>query len=69
VNITEWSQPPNEDVLTAKTLWPEVNKLYGHGSELSTCRANYDGSVLVSGCKSHMKATSALIFWSPLEFK
>ena len=69
VNITEWSQPPNEDVLTAKTLWPEVNKLYGHGSELSTCRASPDGTILVSACKSHMKATSALIFWSPMEYK
>ena len=69
IDITDWTHPPNEDILTTKTLWPEVNKLYGHGSELSTCRANPKGNVLVSACKSHMKATSALIFWSPLEFK
>lgn len=26
-----YGTPPSDALITAKSLWPEVNKLYGHG--------------------------------------
>ena len=62
------SSPP-EDFLSSMTLWPEVNKLYGHGYEISAMGCSSDGSVLVSTCKSQSKEHAALIFWDLKNYK
>lgn len=67
--INSFDENPSEDILNQKTLWPELNKLYGHGYELSTCTASCNGKLVVSACKSQRKETSCLIFWNPLEYK
>jgi elongator complex protein 2 len=33
-NENNYETPPNDDRLVKKTLWPELNKLYGHGYEI-----------------------------------
>jgi elongator complex protein 2 len=60
---------PTEDILVSTTLWPEVNKLYGHGYEISAVATNRDGTVLVSASKSLTKENAALIFWDLKNFK
>ncbi|KAL9625027.1 MAG: hypothetical protein Q9160_000756 [Pyrenula sp. 1 TL-2023] len=45
-------KPPLEDDLARKTLWPEHEKLYGHGYEISSVTASNDHSVIATACKS-----------------
>ena len=44
--------PPIEDHLQRHTLFPEVEKLYGHGYEIQALSATHDGSLIVSGCRA-----------------
>ncbi|GMM37519.1 Elongator subunit [Saccharomycopsis crataegensis] len=46
-------EPPLEDHLQRHTLWPEIEKLYGHGYELTTLDVSHDGKYIVSCCKSN----------------
>lgn len=44
--------PPLEDELARLTLFPEVEKLYGHGYELSCLACSPDGSLIASACRA-----------------
>jgi elongator complex protein 2 len=55
--------PPDEDFLTNNTLWPEANKLYGHGYEIISVAASHDGSILASGGKAQSEKHSKLFLW------
>jgi elongator complex protein 2 len=46
---------PFEETLSRHTLWPEIEKLYGHGYEISCLATSHDGHLVASACK----ATSA----------
>ncbi|TVY73321.1 Elongator complex protein [Lachnellula suecica] len=45
-------QPPPEEHLSRHTLWPEIEKLYGHGYEISCLAASHDGSLIATACKA-----------------
>ncbi|PGH14446.1 hypothetical protein AJ79_03089 [Helicocarpus griseus UAMH5409] len=45
-------QPPLEDHLSKYTLWPEHEKLYGHGYEISALATSHDGSLIATACKA-----------------
>lgn len=45
-------QPPSEEHLSRHTLWPEIEKLYGHGYEISCLAASHDGSLIATACKA-----------------
>lgn len=50
------------------TLWPEAQKLYGHGYEIYSLAARYDGVVLASACKATSPEHAAIILWYTLKF-
>ncbi|KAI0138408.1 WD domain-containing protein [Pestalotiopsis sp. NC0098] len=51
-SVLEIDHPPFEDSLSRHTLWPEMEKLYGHGYELSSLAVSHDGAVIASACKA-----------------
>ncbi|TID14880.1 hypothetical protein CANINC_004551 [Pichia inconspicua] len=52
--LVDLIQPPVEDVLQRHTLWPECEKLYGHGFEITTLDASKDRSIVSSACRSNV---------------
>ncbi|KAJ2902400.1 elongator protein 2 [Zalerion maritima] len=46
------SYPPHEDILSRHSLFPETEKLYGHGYEISCLSANSSGTLIASACKA-----------------
>ncbi|KAK6354128.1 hypothetical protein TWF730_008548 [Orbilia blumenaviensis] len=50
--IEKQAYPPFEDSLSRHTLWPEEEKLYGHGYEISTIGCSNAGDVIATACKA-----------------
>ncbi|MCJ1247191.1 hypothetical protein MMC30_004405 [Trapelia coarctata] len=48
----EIDHPPLEDLLSRHTLWPEREKLYGHGYEISAVAVSHDGTLVATACKA-----------------
>ncbi|XP_036888980.1 elongator complex protein 2 isoform X1 [Sturnira hondurensis] len=63
------TEPPTEDQLLQNTLWPEVQKLYGHGYELFCVACNNSKTLLASACKATKKEHAAIILWSTTSWK
>ena len=49
---TQVDRPPPEDQLARHTLWPEREKLYGHGYEISAVASSNDGTVIATSCRA-----------------
>ncbi|XP_044513787.1 elongator complex protein 2 isoform X6 [Gracilinanus agilis] len=62
-------EPPTEDHLLQNTLWPEVQKLYGHGYEIFCVACNNSNTVIASACKATKKEHAAIILWSTASWK
>ncbi|XP_077599517.1 elongator complex protein 2 [Stigmatopora nigra] len=61
VNMTE---PPPEDHLLQNTLWPEVQKLYGHGFEMFCLASDAGGTLVASACKASKAEHATVLLWS-----
>lgn len=46
------STAPIEDHLQRHTLFPEIEKLYGHGYEIQALTVSHDMQIIVSGCRA-----------------
>lgn len=51
--LSALEQPPLEDVLQRHTLFPEIEKLYGHGYEITTVATSKDKSLIATACRSN----------------
>uniref|UniRef100_A0AAX7T7V2 Elongator complex protein 2 n=1 Tax=Astatotilapia calliptera TaxID=8154 RepID=A0AAX7T7V2_ASTCA len=58
------NQPPPEDHLLQNTLWPEVQKLYGHGFEMFCLASDSSRTVVASACKASKAEHAAVLLWS-----
>lgn len=62
--------PPLEDILQRYTLFPEQEKLYGHGYEISSVAVSPNGSLIASACRSNTSRHSVIrVFNAAHEFK
>lgn len=51
--LDELNLPPLEDHLQRHTLWPEIEKLYGHGYEIVSVDTSPDKKIIASSCRSN----------------
>ena len=64
----DYKTPPVEDYIVKRTLWPELNKLYGHGYEIKALAVNSTGSLIASACKSQTTDHACIILWDPKKY-
>lgn len=53
-------RPPLEEFLSRRSLWPESEKLYGHGYEISCLATSHDSTLIATACRSTSKAHAVL---------
>ena len=61
--VIQVAEPPVEDVLMARTLWPEQQKLYGHVFEVFAVAASHRGDLAASACKAQEIKYADIIIW------
>jgi elongator complex protein 2 len=61
------TSPPLEDHLQRYTLFPEIEKLYGHGYEITCCATSPSGSLIASACKSNNARHSVIRIFNVAE--
>lgn len=63
IELMKVSEPPVEDVLMARTLWPEAQKMYGHVFEVFCVATSYKGDLGASACKAQEDKYAEIVIW------
>uniref|UniRef100_A0A8D8IJ78 Elongator complex protein 2 n=1 Tax=Culex pipiens TaxID=7175 RepID=A0A8D8IJ78_CULPI len=66
---TTMDAPPTEETLMQNTLWPEMQKLYGHGYEIYALAATSDGRWLASASRATSVEHAKILIWNTSTWK
>ncbi|XP_055626523.1 elongator complex protein 2 [Toxorhynchites rutilus septentrionalis] len=61
--------PPTEETLMQNTLWPEMQKLYGHGYEIYALAATSNGRFLASASRATSTEHAKILIWNTATWK
>ncbi|PRP86468.1 elongator complex protein 2 [Planoprotostelium fungivorum] len=61
--------PPLEEHLFQSTLWPEIQKLYGHPNEMVAVCSSRSGHLIASACKGSQPDESSIRVWDTKTWK
>eukprot|EP01130_Rhizamoeba_saxonica_P017342 TRINITY_DN8379_c0_g1_i1.p1 TRINITY_DN8379_c0_g1~~TRINITY_DN8379_c0_g1_i1.p1 ORF type:complete len:810 (-),score=215.16 TRINITY_DN8379_c0_g1_i1:48-2477(-) len=63
--------PPFEQQLRQRTLWAELQKLYGHGNNMYALCSNYKGNLIASSCIALVQSAEEAVvrFWDTTNWK
>ena len=64
LSASVFSSPPSDNELSQLSLWPEVEKLFGHGDEVRCLAASPDGRLLASACTAKTETAAAIVLHS-----
>ena len=67
--ILELVHPPLEDHLARHTLWPEKEKLYGHGYEISAVAGSHDGRLVATASRASSQVHAVIRLFETLEWR
>lgn len=56
-------EPPTEEDLVQNTLWPEIQKLYGHVYEVYCLTSSSNNKWLASAAKATSLELASIIIW------
>ncbi|CAF0711829.1 unnamed protein product [Brachionus calyciflorus] len=62
-NRVDLKKPPTEEHLLQNTLWPETQKLYGHGYEIFSVAVDPNTKLIASACKASKPEHAGIILW------
>lgn len=66
--LAQLQGPPTEDELQRHTLWPEIEKVYGHGYEIVSLDTSSDRKYVVSSCKANSAQHAVLRIFSTADW-
>ncbi len=69
VDMLQTAEPPTEDALARHTLWPEKEKLYGHGHEISAVAVNFQGDIVATACKASSQDHAVIRLYSSKDWR
>lgn len=66
---TKLESPPTEETLMQNTLWPEMQKLYGHGYEIYALASTPDGRFIASASRATSLEHAKILIWNRSTWK
>lgn len=62
--LADLVHPPTEDQLQRHTLWPETEKLYGHGYEIVAVDVSHDKKLVATTCRANNESAAVVRLYS-----
>jgi elongator complex protein 2 len=64
----DWTHAPLEGQLADYTVWPEIQKMYGHNNGVVCIAISHCGRYLASTCKARDAEQAAVLLWDTVKY-